>query len=177
LRVGSFASENQGMEPRETVLGSMCLASHRHVTLEPVNEQNREACLRLKVTPAQRRLIASNARSLEQASTNNNHLPMAIRCDGEVVGFLMYELRRNGVALLHRFMIDLRHQRQGIGQRAMDIFKARVADQGIETVFLSFRPDNLAARRLYARLGFVEQEIESDGEVLCRFGPAREIID
>lgn len=165
------------MEPSKTDNRPTCVGSHRHVTLEPVNEQNREACLGLEVSPEQSRLIATNARSLQQASTRSDFLPIAIRCDGEVVGFLMYELRRNGVALLHRFMIDRRHQRQGIGLRAMDIFKGRIAEAGFETVFLSFRPENTAARRLYARLDFVEQEIESDGEVLCRFGPAREIVD
>jgi diamine N-acetyltransferase len=158
------------------------LANPRHdagrddIALERVGAHNREACLALEVTAEQRLLLATNARSLAQVEQKPALVPMAINCDAEVVGFLMYETRPNNVALLHRFMIARGHQRRGIGLAAMRQFLERRIAEGCSTVFLSFRPENHAARRLYEGLGFVEQEIESDGEVLCRLGPPREIV-
>ena len=69
-----------------------------HVTLETVGAHNRGACLALEVTLEQRSLIATNERSLLQASQNAALVPMAIECDGEVAGFLMYEPRGGGAA-------------------------------------------------------------------------------
>ena len=151
------------------------LAMPIQVTLEPVDQHSREECIALEVLPEQRMLIATNERSLAQAAARTAFTPMTIRCDGELVGFLMYEPRSNRVALLHRFMVDWRHQRRGIGLLAMRQLVELLSDRGFETIYLSFRPENLAARRLYSQLGFVEQEIESDGEVLCRLGPHRPI--
>jgi diamine N-acetyltransferase len=144
------------------------------VTLEPVGPQDREKCIALEVTPEQRSLIATNERSLSQASANPACVPMAIRCDGELVGFLMYEPRGNRIVSLHRFMIDRRRQRQGIGREAMRVLVDRLREAGFETIYLSFRPENSAARGLYDGLGFHEHEIEADGEVVYRLGPLRD---
>ena len=147
-----------------------------NIRFEPVDQRNREACVALEVEAHQRRLIASNRRSLEQAGTSRAAVPLLVLRDDEPVGFLMYEPRGSAVVSLHRFMIDRRHQRQGIGLRAMQRLVERFRAEGFLTVYLSFRPENDAARSLYDRLGFVEHEIEPDGEVVYRLGPCREIV-
>jgi diamine N-acetyltransferase len=145
------------------------------IDFEPVDEHNREACIALEVEAHQRHLIASNRRSLEQAATNRAATPLLVLRDGQPVGFLMYESRGNGVVSLHRFMIHRAYQRQGVGFRAMVQLMERFRDAGFLTIYLSFRPENAAARGLYDRLGFVEHEIEPDGEVVYRHGTSREI--
>lgn len=141
------------------------------VTLEPVGSHNRDACIALRVAPDQRPLIATNERSLLQASANAACVPMAMLRNDEVVGFLMYEPRGNEVVSLHRFMVDQRHQRRGIGRQVMHQLIEQLQHSGVKTIYLSFRPENTAARRLYDTLGFVEHEIEPDGEVVYRLGP------
>jgi diamine N-acetyltransferase len=127
------------------------------------------------VAEDQRHLIASNAKSLAQAAANPGCVPLGI-CWGSILGgFVMYEPRANGVLLLHRLMVDYRVQRRGIARETMLLLLERFLTENFETIYLSFRPENIAARSLYDRLGFVEQEIEVDGEVLYRLGPPREI--
>jgi diamine N-acetyltransferase len=146
------------------------------IGFELVDQRNREACVALEVEAKQQHLIACNRRSLEQAATNRAAMPLLVLRDDQPVGFLMYEPRGNAVVSLHRFMIDRRYQRQGIGLRAMERLIERFRAEGFLTIYLSFRPENDAARSLYDRLGFVEHEIEPDGEVVYRLGPFREIV-
>lgn len=145
------------------------------VTLLPIDDHNREACLALQVAENQRNLIASNAKSLAQAAANPGRVPLGVNCGGVLVGFVMYDPRANGVVLLHRIMVDHRFQRRGIAFKTMQLLLERFRIENFETIYLSFRPENIAARSLYDRFGFVEQEIEADGEVLYRLGPPREI--
>ena len=124
-------------------------------------------------------LIAPNARSLAWARADPDCVPLAVYADDGaddvMVGFVMYEPRGNGVFSIHRCMIDAQHQRRGFGRRAMELTIERIREEGGITIYLSFRPENKAARRLYEGLGFVQHEIEADGEVVYRLGPAREV--
>ena len=147
------------------------------VTVEPIGPGNRDACLALKVSPEQRGLVATNKRSLAQAAANHACVPLAALCDGYVAGFVMFEPRGQRVASIHRVMVDRRFQRRGIGREALRIVIERLQLQGYETIYLSCRPDNTAARHLFDSLGFVEHEIEPDGEVVYRLGPAANIGD
>ena len=87
----------------------------------------------------------------------------------------MYESRGPTVYSLHRFMIDAMQQRQGVGLAAMKLIMRELFDLGAETIYLSFRPENEAARALYDRLGFVFHIVEPDGEVVFRHGPAKDL--
>ena len=100
-------------------------------------------------------------------------MPLGIYADGEMVGFAMYEPRGNNVFSVHRFMIDNRHQRKGIGLRAMQLVMERISSLGGKTIYLSFRPENVAAKRLYEKLGLDFHEEEPDGELIYRFGSVR----
>jgi diamine N-acetyltransferase len=146
-----------------------------NIAFEPVDQRNRKACIALEVEANQRHLIAGNRRSLEQAAMSRAAMPLLVLRDDQPVGFLMYEPRGNAVVSLHRFMIDRHYQRQGIGFLAMERLIERFRAEGFLTIYLSFRPENDAARSLYDRLGFVKHEIEPDGEVVYRLGPSREI--
>jgi len=142
------------------------------VSVEPVGPHNVQPCLRLEVAPEQRGLVASNERSLAQAAANADCVPLAVICNGQMAGFLMVEPRGKKVASIHRLMVDRGYQRRGIGRAAMRIVIERLQAEGYETIYLSFRPENAAARRLFDSLGFEEHEIEPDGEVVYRLGPA-----
>ena len=56
----------------------------------------------------------------------------------------------------------------------MQLLIERLRSLGCITIYLSFRPENDAARSLFASLGFAEHEVESDGEVVFRLGPPQQ---
>jgi len=99
------------------------------VTLREVTRDNLRDILRLKVSPAQERLVAPNAVSIAQAHFHSEAWFRAIYAGDTPVGFAMLEdwtldpenapeewLREPYVALW-RFMIDARYQSLGFGAR------------------------------------------------------------
>ncbi len=145
-----------------------------YVSLRQIDDTNRDACVALSVTGAQTKLIAPNSKSLAWADTNLRCMPLGIYADGEMVGFAMYEPRGNNVFSVHRFMIDNRHQHKGIGLQAMQLVMERISSLGGKTIYLSFRPENVAAKRLYEKLGFDFHKEEPDGELVYCFGSVRD---
>ena len=126
----------------------------------------------LRVSESQASMFAPNSKSLEWAKANPNCVPLAICANHELVGFAMYEPRGHDIFSVHRFMIDARYQRKGIGFQAMVMIIEKIRSLGGKTIYLSFRPGNFAAKCLYEKLGFVLHEEEADGELLYRLGPA-----
>jgi diamine N-acetyltransferase len=145
------------------------------VRLHPVNGANESDCRALRVGEDQEHLIASNTKSLEQAKSNPNNFPLAIYVDDLMVGFVLYEFREKGLSLIHRCMIDARYQRRGYGRGAMELLIRQIRQLGGTTIFLSIRPENRTAMKLYKSLGFVQHETEEDGEIIYRLGPRREL--
>ena len=141
------------------------------VALAPIDDSNKTACIALSVHTEQLPFVATNERSLAQASDNSKMNPLAILADGQMVGFAMWEARSPKIVSIHRVMIDRCYQRQGYARTAMQNLITQISHLGYATVYLSFKPENLAARHLYEGLGFVFQEKEADGELLYRRGP------
>ena len=139
--------------------------------LEPITAINKADCLALNVSADQQAFVASNERSLAQASDNIAMSPLGIILNGTMVGFTMWEPRTREIASIHRLMIDSRYQRHGYGKQSMVALLADITTQGHTTTYLSFKPENNAARLLFESLGFVFQEAEGDGELLYRLGP------
>ncbi|HPT79358.1 MAG TPA: GNAT family N-acetyltransferase [Candidatus Atribacteria bacterium] len=153
------------------------------ITLEQITWDNWEACIRLRVKEEQEEFIASNMYSLAQSyvALLNDELPpmtYAICNDGDVIGFVMmyhdtadeseYDEESYGIC---RFMIDKDHQGKGYGKEALAkaLELIRTFPQGNATaVYLSYHPENEAARRLYSAFGFVETGEMSGGEVVAR---------
>ena len=100
--------------------------------------------------------------------------PLAIEADGEIVGFLMWAVDDDSSRWIGGVVIDVDHQRRGLGRAAMaEAVRLLGAQPGCTGIALSVSPDNAAARALYASLGFVETgEVEDDGaELVLRLNP------
>ena len=143
------------------------------VAIRLIDEADEQTCAGLRVTKDQASLIAPNSASLEWARSSPTCVPLGIHLGDTLVGFAMYEPRGNGVYSVHRFMIDADYQRRGIGRAAMQLVMREIQGQGGVTIYLSMRPENVAARQLFTGLGFIEHEVEADGEVVYRYGPVR----
>lgn len=139
------------------------------ITLVPIDQSNREACIALSVRDEQTGFVASNRRSLDWADSHPRCVPLGIHVGEELVGFVMYEPRGDGLYSIHRLMVDAEHQRRGIGRRAMQAVMDEIIGLGARTIDLGCRPGNTAARSLFEELGYVFHEEEPDGELVYRY--------
>ena len=151
--------------------------------LEHINGKNVWDILELKVSEEQKAFVAGNDVSIIEAYTsitgNGQVFPFGIYEGAVPVGFLMIGFGADdcwddapaiahGSYDLRRLMIDAKHQGKGYGKEALKLalefirtFPCGKADY----CWLSYEPENEAARNLYRSFGFVETG-EKDGEEL-----------
>lgn len=149
--------------------------------LEKITGRNVWDILKLRVAAEQTSFVAGNDVSIIEAyaaAAGGGHaFPFGIYDGAVPVGFLMVgygtddgwedapEIAK-GNYTLWRLMIDWRYQRRGYGREAAELALAfiRTAPCGEAAYcWLSYVPENTAAKRLYASLGFIETG-ERDGE-------------
>jgi diamine N-acetyltransferase len=144
--------------------------------IRPVTRDNWKELIRLKVREDQTHFVASNLYSIAEAQFGDEYEghwdlhPFGIYDDGNIpVGFLMYAYNLEHPkqqAFIIRLMVDDKYQGKGYGRFGMEkILEIFRADERIETVGISYEPENEAARKLYASLGFEETGRVIDGEV------------
>ena len=151
--------------------------------LEKVNGKNVWDILKLTVEEDQKNYVANNDISIIEAYTaitaNGYAFPFGIYENETPVGFLMIGFDiddywddapsiAKGNYNLWRLMIDKAYQRRGFGreavQLALDFIKSFPCGKA-EYCWLSYEPENEAARQLYRSFGFSETG-EVDGEEL-----------
>ena len=151
--------------------------------LEQVNGKNVWDILKLTVEEDQKNYVANNDISIIEAYTaitaNGYAFPFGIYENETPVGFLMIGFDiddywddapsiAKGNYNLWRLMIDKAYQRKGYGkeavQLALDFIKSFPCGKA-EYCWLSYEPENEAARQLYRSFGFSETG-EVDGEEL-----------
>lgn len=142
-----------------------------NITLETITIDNFEAIMDMELPPEQARYLASNAYSIAQAHYYPDFRPRAIYCDGEPVGFALYDVScrdEPGHYGIYRLMVDHPRQQQGIGRRAMELLLAEIRAQAdARLISICYKPDNAPARRFYASLGFEEDGIDALGEMIA----------
>jgi diamine N-acetyltransferase len=146
-------------------------------TIQPVTAKNWGDLIKLKVSEDQKNFVTSNLYSIAEAQFGDDYkgnwdlYPFGIY-DGETpVGFHMYGFNFEHLeyqAFIIRLMVDEKHQGRGYGrydmQRMLEVFRT---DERITTVGISYEPQNEAARKFYASLGFVELGKMIEGDVLA----------
>ena len=150
------------------------------VALREVTRENLRDILRLKVSPAQERLVAPNAVSIAQAHFHPEAWFRAIYAGETPVGFAMLEdwtlapedapeewLREPYVALW-RFMIDARYQSLGFGAQALAALVAHARTRSARVMLLSFVPGDGNPEAFYRRFGFEATGEVSEGEHVMR---------
>ena len=151
--------------------------------LEKVNGKNVWDILKLRVSETQKNFVAGNETSIIEAYTaitgNGYAFPFRIYEGDTPVGFLMVGFDTDddwedapsvakGNYNLWRLMIDQNYQKQGYGKEALRLaleFIRTFPCGEAEFCWLSYEPENEAARRLYHSFGFTETG-EMDGEEL-----------
>jgi diamine N-acetyltransferase len=144
------------------------------VTLREITADSVVAVIKLSVTEYQNRFVAPNAVSLAQALFAPEAWYRAIYLDEEPVGFVMLSddsLRQPmpdapevGV---WRFMVDAKHQRQGVGRAAMRLVIDHVRSKGIfRKLELSYVPGEGGPEQLYLSMGFRPTGEVDEGEIV-----------
>ena len=138
------------------------------VHLEPVTGDNWKACAALDVAPGQEHFLPSNLYSIAESQFYEGSKSTAIYNEqDQLVGYALFgrDIFTNKWKIF-RMMIDKTHQSQGYGESAMQQIIRQIArEPGGNEILICYQNDNQVARRLYAKLGFVEQEIDVDGKV------------
>ncbi len=145
--------------------------------IRPVMRGNWKELVRLKVREDQTHFVASNLYSIAEAQFgedfegNWDFYPFGIYDGDTPVGFLMYGYNfehPKQQAFIIRLMVDEKHQGKGYGRFAMKWMLDRFrGEERIRNVAISYEPENDAARKLYASLGFVETGEMVGEEVLA----------
>lgn len=141
------------------------------VELRKIDEHNYSECIKLEVADEQKNFVAPNVYSLAQAWVYyQSAYPFAIYADDIMVGFVMfgYYAEKN-VYDIWRFMIDKRYQRKGYGAEALKLsVQYLISEFGVNEIFLSFVPNNIAAEKLYQQAGFIKTGEMDEDEMIMR---------
>ena len=154
------------------------------ITLQSINKKNIWRIIELKVHKQQEMFVATNTESiLEAYVTKESHrvaLPFGLYDHETLVGFTMIGYGRvdeddpliaDENFCIWRFMIDQQHQRKGYGKQALQAilnYMKEQSDYEAKYCWLSYEPENIVARDLYATFGFIENgEICDDEIVAC----------
>jgi diamine N-acetyltransferase len=138
------------------------------VRLELVTVRNWKACIALELALDQKNFLPSNLYSIAESQFYEDARSRAI-CDEteQVVGYALYgrDIFTNRWKIF-RLMIDKSQQGQGYGEGAMREIIAQISkERDGNEILICYQDGNQVARRLYAKLGFVEQEIDTDGKI------------
>lgn len=153
--------------------------------MERVTGRNVRQLLTLEVAPEQRGFVAANTMSIIEAYTTTqaggHAFPFGLYDGDEPVGFMMIGYStdpewEDPPAIAHgsyniwRLMIDAHHQGRGYGRQAMqlalDFIRTHPCGDA-PCVWLSYEPENHAARALYASFGFRETGDTDGGELIA----------
>ncbi len=145
------------------------------ITLTPVNDENREAVLKLSVREDQP-FVAPNSRSLEQADElNAEHpgaaRPFAIYAEDKLVGFIQIVFAPEAEDpddryWIWRYMIDKDEQGKGYGQAALEEIIKYFRDGGADNIYLSTEPENVVGLHVYHKAGFKDTGEMNDDEMI-----------
>ncbi len=143
------------------------------VKLEKIVRDNFDDVIALELEEAQEKYLPSNVFSIAESTLSPLFHPRAICVDDKVAGFLMYQFGEVGdfdedECTIWRFMIDRKHQNTGIGKFAMGLLLEEIkAHNRCKLVDVYYYPQNLAAKKLYAKYGFKEVGDRDDGTVIA----------
>ena len=140
------------------------------VTLREITKETLDAILGLQVSERQRKFVADNARSIAQAHFSPHAWFRAIYADETPVGFIMlWDNPAKPEYYLWRLMIDVRYQKNGFGQRAVELLIEHVKTRpNASELLTSVVQAEGGPQGFYERLGFELTGAYEDGEaVMC----------
>jgi histidinol dehydrogenase len=146
-------------------------AAPMNFSVRPVDKDNLEAVLRLKVAAGQQAFVAPVDRSLAQVAYEPAGRALAMFDGDTAVGMmLLYDARQDQKKpaeqlYVWRLLVDARHQKRGYGRLAMQWVVAEAQRMGMNEVGLSHVGKDGHAGPFYTKLGFSYTGEVDDGEL------------
>jgi len=115
-----------------------------------------------KLHEIERECFTAEAFTKEQIAyllQNPNAVSLVAQIEGETAGFVIgLTYRNDNVRIGHIYTIDVatKHRRKGIGLKLLKEIERIFVEKRVETCFLEARIDNVAARELYRKQGYIE---------------------
>jgi len=132
------------------------------VTLKEITRENFEDIISLKVDYEQERFVASNLYTIAQMQFKEEKIAKGVYLDDKAVGLIAYDLEDYDI---WRLMIDIKHQGNGYGKKAMELVLNILRKDGrLKTARTSVIVDNHVMKSLIEGFGFKE-----NGNVIRRF--------
>lgn len=148
------------------------------VTLREITEENVEAVVALRTTPAQERFVSTVADSLREAERHPDEHPWlrAVYAGEQPVGFVMVAWdfvpvppHSDGPFFLWKLLVDHAHQGKGYGRQAVEQVVDLVRAAGGTELITSYVEGEGNPFGFYARLGFVPRgDLDPEGEIMLR---------
>ena len=140
-----------------------------HIRLEQLNRENWYECSRLEVKPEQRQFVRGNLLCIAEAQFYPGWGAYAIYDEDQMVGFVMYEDdEEQDEWWISALMIAADHQGQGCGEAAVQSLFPLLRQKGCTSIWVGYTTNNLAARRLFTRVGFKEVGLDDEGDMVAR---------
>ncbi len=92
---------------------------------------------------------------------DQDSISLVARKNSEIAGFIIGLVhRRNKMIGGHIYTIDVtvKHRRRGVGLKLLENLERIFLERGVKVCYLETRIDNVAARELYQKQGYVEVE-------------------
>ncbi len=141
----------------------------RRITAENLNEISK---LSMKLTDAQKKMVAHNVVSIAEANYSPSAWMRAIYADEDLVGFIMTHTGsddEDGIdcpgVFLWRFMIAYPYQGKGYGRRALEKLILHLKAMGIPLLYTSCGLGESSPEGFYRKLGFVPTGGHYDDEI------------
>lgn len=145
----------------------------KKIYLKPIDQSNWEEAIRLSVKEEQQTFIASNLYSIAEVQFLDNFYANGIYFDEKMIGFTMFGIDPDDNNYwIYRLMIDEKFQGQGIGKQAIHLVIDEIRrnnNANISIIMIGYDPENLTAKFVYKKAGFIETELSSWGEQLAKY--------
>ena len=155
-----------GMDIPADAINEMINVMHKPMTEKdilfvPLDKNNYKTAIELNVAPEQEQFVGLVSEAIADAYFNPNYRMYAISIQHVFIGFTMFDPASeittppNNIAL-HRFLIDCHYQGRKFGELALKALINRLKSDypQSKTIELRTNEDNVAAVRLYEKVGF-----------------------
>ncbi|PFM41487.1 spermidine acetyltransferase [Bacillus cereus] len=141
--------------------------------LKPIDKSNWKEAIRLSVNKEQQTFIASNLYSIAEVQFLDNFYAKGIYLDEKMIGFTMFGIDSDDNNYwIYRLMIDEKFQGKGIGKQAIYLVIDEIKRNNytnISLIMIGYAPENLTAKFVYKKAGFIETELSPWGEQLAKY--------
>jgi diamine N-acetyltransferase len=144
--------------------------NNQGINISPVDQDNWRAVAELEVSSDQLAFVAAPSYYLALCCYGGTWHPLTISLGDQVIGFCMWGIDpTDDSCWLGGVLIDARFQGKGYGKQAVKrIIEILYQAYGHIDFALSYQPTNLSAKIVYQKIGFIETNEVTEGEIVAR---------